>query len=91
MLHYSKRPAGQFMSEVTYTSISHPALSMKPPEFDFGQKFNGLAIVRGAKYRARQFLYDHGQAETADKISRCIRLPFRIRASGHCLNWPQLS
>jgi hypothetical protein len=34
-------------------------------ELDFGQKFNGLAIV------ARQFLYGHGQAEAATK-SRCI-------------------
>jgi SRSO17 transposase len=38
------------------------------PELDFGQKFNGLAIVRGAKYGARQFLYCHGQAETMTKF-----------------------
>ena len=30
---------------------------------------NGLAIVRGAKHGAHQFLYGHGQAETVRKIA----------------------
>ena len=37
-------------------------------ELDFGQKFNGLEIVRGVKYGAGQFLYCPGQAETVTKF-----------------------
>src|SRR5712691_10977435 len=37
-------------------------------KLDFGQKMNGLAMVRGAKYGARQFLSCHGQAETVTKF-----------------------
>ena len=38
-------------------------------ELDFGQNLNGLAIDRGAKHGVDQFLYGHGQAETARKIA----------------------
>jgi hypothetical protein len=38
------------------------------PQLDFGQKFNGLEIVRGVKYGAGQFLYCPGQAETVRKF-----------------------
>ena len=39
------------------------------PELDFGQNLNGLAIDQGAKHGVHQFLYGHGQAETARKIA----------------------
>src|ERR1700758_29894 len=39
------------------------------PKLDFGQKFNGLAMVRGAKYGVREFLYCHGQAGTVKKFT----------------------
>ena len=38
-------------------------------ELDFGQNLNGLAIDQGAKHGVHQFLYGHGQAETARKIA----------------------
>src|SRR5579864_498784 len=34
--------------------------SFRVSQLDFGQKINGLAIVRGAKYGVREFLYCHG-------------------------------
>jgi hypothetical protein len=40
-----------------------------PSELDFGQNLNGLAIDQGAKHGVHQFLYGHGQAETARKIA----------------------
>ena len=38
-------------------------------ELDFGQNLNGLAIDQGTKHGVHQFLYGHGQAETARKIA----------------------
>ena len=38
------------------------------PQLDFGQNLNGLAIDQ-AQNRVHQFLYGHGQAETARKIA----------------------
>jgi hypothetical protein len=38
-------------------------------QLDFGQNLNGLAIDQGAKHGVHQFLYGHGQAETARKIA----------------------
>ena len=39
------------------------------PQLDFGQNLNGLTIDQGAKHGVHQFLYGHGQAETARKIA----------------------
>ena len=38
-------------------------------QLDFGQNLNGLAIDQGTKHGVHQFLYGHGQAETARKIA----------------------
>ncbi len=46
-----------------------PRADSFPSELDFGQKFNGLAMVRGAKYGVREFLYCHGQAGTVKKFT----------------------
>ena len=43
--------------------------STRWPKLDFGQNLNELAIDQGAKHGVHQFLYGHGQAETARKIA----------------------
>ena len=45
------------------------------PELDFGQNLNGLAIDQGAKHGVHQFLYGHGQAETARKSPSYLLTP----------------
>ena len=47
-------------------------------ELDFGQNLNGLAIDRGAKHGVDQFLYGHGQAETARKIAVVSACPANV-------------
>src|ERR1700689_829265 len=42
--------------------------------------------IRGASISLRS-----RPSRDSDKIPRCIHLPFKIRVSGHCLNWPKSS
>jgi hypothetical protein len=52
-----------------------PHFRLHLPQLDFGQKFNGLAMVRGAKYGVREFLYCHGQAGTVKMFTLQTTLP----------------
>src|ERR1700676_2880576 len=55
---------------------------MSDAELDFGQKFNGLASVRGAKYGVREFLYCHGQAGTMIKFAAVSLYPTKCALPG---------
>ena len=52
------------------------------PQLDFGQKFSGLAVVPGAKYGLRQFLYCHGKAETVTKFPAVSVYPAKYALPG---------
>ena len=60
------------------------------PKLDFGQNLNGLAIDQGAKHGVHQFLYGHGQAETARKIAVVSTYP-QMRSPPRYPNWPKSS
>ena len=47
------------------------------PELDFGQKIEWVAMVKGAKYGAFQFLSCHGQAETVTQFPAVSAYPAR--------------
>ena len=48
--------------------VHHPG-DTRWPKLAFGQNLNELAIDQDAKHGVHQFLYGHGQAETAKKIA----------------------
>ena len=50
-------------------TLTRASTTFGQPQLDFGQNLNGLAIDQGEKHRVHQFLYGHGQAETARKIA----------------------
>jgi hypothetical protein len=58
-----------YLMLIALFTFSEPISKMRFTKLDFGQKFNGLAMVRGAKYGVREFLYCHGQAGTVKKFT----------------------
>ena len=66
---------GQANSSCCGTRPGAPPFARVRSELDFGQNLNGLAIDQGAKYGVHQFLYGHGQAETARKIAVASTYP----------------